>query len=295
MAAVESDPNKYLADMTAALEAAPTSDFTPDLSQLDSMFQSIRIGAIPPTSTPVPAGPPIAGTSWFWRSFIKADGSQTTITEYDNYMLEFLAGGQVSVLADCNKGSGTYSTSGTQITIQISTSTQASCGEESLGTQYTNLLNASYAYAVQNGVLALFSNEGTMNFGPTVLVTPTAGTGTPVPVNGPVGPVWYWISFQGADGTSITVADPDEYSLQLLANGSANIKADCNTASGTYSLSGSNLQVDVLTSTKVACPEGSYSEQFLNYLDSSVSFNLDNNNNRLNITLADGSVMRFTK
>jgi heat shock protein HslJ len=295
MAAVESDPNKYLADMTAALEAAPASDFSPDLSQLDSMFQSIRIGAIPPTSTPVPAGPPIAGTSWFWRSFIKADGSQTTITEYDNYVLEFLAGGMVSVLADCNKGSGTYRTSGTQITIQVSAATQASCGSESLGTQYITQLNASFAYAVQNGVLALFSNDGTMNFGPTVLVTPTAGTGTPVPVNGPVGPVWYWLSYQGADGTSITVADPDEYSLQLLANGSANMKADCNTASGTYSLSGSNLQVDVLTSTKVACPEGSYSDQFLNYLDSSVSFNLNNNNNRLNLTLADGSVMRFTK
>jgi len=80
-----------------------------------------------------------------------------------------------------------------------------------------------------------------------------------------------------------------------MANGSANMKADCNTASGTYSLSGSNLQIDVLTSTKVACPEGSYSDQFLNYLDSSASFNLNNSNNRLNLTLADGSVMRFTK
>jgi heat shock protein HslJ len=295
-AALEADPSKYLADTTAALEQAAPSDFTPDLSQLDSMYQSIRIGALPPTATPAPAGPPIAGTSWFWRSFIKADGSQTTITEYDNYSIQFLDGGMVSVLADCNKGSGTYRTTGTQISIQVTATTQASCGAESLGSQYVNLLNASFAYAVQNGVLALFSNDGTMNFGPTVVTTgtPTAGTGTPVPVNGPVGPIWYWISFQGADGSNLTISDPDQYTLQLLANGSVNIKADCNTASGTYTLSGSNLKIDVQSSTKVACPQGSLSDQYLNYLDSSVSYSI-NNNNRLNLALSDGSNMRFSQ
>jgi len=260
------------------------------------MFQSIRIGAIPPTATPVPAGPNIAGTSWFWRSFIKPDGSQTTITEYDNYVLEFLTGGQVSILADCNKGSGTYRTSGTQITIQVTATTKASCGAESLDNQYINLLNGSFAYAVQNGVLSLFSNDGTMNFGPSILVTvtPTSGTGTPVPVKGPVGPVWYWLGFQGSDGTNITVDDPDKYSLQLMPDGSARMKADCNTASGTYSLSGSSLQIDVQTSTQAACPEGSLSDQYLKYLDSTASYVLDNN--RLNIALAaDAGVMRFSQ
>ena len=290
MTALQTDPEKYLADTATALEQTAPTDFTPDLNSLDAMFKSIRIGALPPTSTPVPAGPNLAGTSWYWRSFVKADGSQTTITEYDNYMLEFLAGGQVKILADCNKGSGTYQTSGTQITIQVTATTQASCPADSLGDQFISGLNASYAYAVQSGVLALFSNAGTMNLGPTVVV----GTGTPIPAKGPVGPLWFWISFQGSDGTSVAPDDPDRYSLQLLPDGTAQMKADCNNATGTYNLSGSSLTIDVTSITDNKCKEGSLSQQYLNYLESAASFVLDGSN--LSIALAaDAGVMRFVK
>ena len=291
MTAIQTDPNKYLADTTAALEAAAPTDFTPDLNSLDSMYKSIRIGALPPTSTPVPAGPNLSGTSWYWRTFINASGGQTSITEYDNYMLEFLSGGQLKVLADCNKASGTYQTIGTQITIQVTATTQAACPAGSLSNQFINYLNASYAYAVQNNVLALFSNEGTMNFGPTVVAV---GTGTPIPANGPIGPVWYWISYQGSDGSSLAPDDPDRYTLQLLPDGTAQMKADCNTASGSYSRSGNSLTIDVLSITDNNCGEGSLSSKYLQLLESAASFTL--NDNRMNIALAAGAgTMRFTK
>jgi hypothetical protein len=54
------------------------------------------------------------------------------------------------------------------------------------------------------------------------------------------------------------------------------------------------LKIDVQSSTKVACPQGSLSDQYLNYLDSSVSYSI-NNNNRLNLALSDGSNMRFSQ
>lgn len=297
MTALQTDPAKYLADTTALLDQAAPGSFSPDLLSLDAMFQSIRLGALPPTATPAPVGPNLVGTSWFWRSTVKADGSQVTITEYDNYMLEFQAGGQLKVLADCNTGGGTYTTNGTGITINVATLTKAQCPTGSYSDTFVSQLNASYAYNVQNGTLSLFSNDGTMVFGPTVVttgtVTPTVGTGTPV-ASGPVGPVWYWVGYQGADGSSITIADPDEYSLQLMANGTAQIKADCNTASGVYTLNGSQLAVDVQNSTQKACNQGSYSDQFLTYLDSTASFVL--NGNRLNISLvADAGIMRFIK
>ena len=50
------------------------------------------------------------------------------------------------------------------------------------------------------------------------------------------GQVWRWLAFQdsasGEEGNDITVADPAKYTLELLADGTYTIQADCNSGSG---------------------------------------------------------------
>ena len=49
-------------------------------------------------------------------------------------------------------------------------------------------------------------------------------------------------------------------------DGTVDIKADCNDASGTYTLDGANVTIEVGAATLAACPGDSRSEQFLQLL-----------------------------
>ena len=62
------------------------------------------------------------------------------------------------------------------------------------------------------------------------------GSGTPELV----GPTWQWEEYLDvAAGTgNITVSDPAKYTVTFLANGTAEMQADCNRAAGTYKVNG---------------------------------------------------------
>ncbi|MGD8466818.1 MAG: META domain-containing protein, partial [Anaerolineae bacterium] len=56
-----------------------------------------------------------------------------------------------------------------------------------------------------------------------------------------VGPVWKWEQFLESNDNTIIVDNPEQYTLEFLPDGTVQMKADCNNASGRYSLSGSQL------------------------------------------------------
>jgi heat shock protein HslJ len=85
------------------------------------------------------------------------------------------------------------------------------------------------------------------------------------------GAVWRWSEFQSGDGTVVTASDPNQYSVEFLDDGTVRVQADCNTGFGPYTVDGSGVDLTV-ASTKVACPEGSQSTDFLRYLDDAVSY-----------------------
>jgi heat shock protein HslJ len=76
--------------------------------------------------------------------------------------------GVIGILADCNSGSGSYETSGSSISINITNTTLALCPEGSLSDQFIRNLNSAAIYFDQNGNLFidLMADAGTMEFAP---------------------------------------------------------------------------------------------------------------------------------
>lgn len=79
---------------------------------------------------------------------------------------------------------------------------------------------------------------------------------------------WQWTSFQDSDSpdSQVTVSSPESYTLAFFADGTYNIKADCNSGSGTYTLDGSSLILDPPVTTLVDCGPESMNEEFTSLL-----------------------------
>jgi PKD repeat protein/heat shock protein HslJ len=129
------------------------------------------------------------------------------------------------------------------------------------------------AYASQTtiapgrGAWALRSTAGS------VTITPSStGTSTPSPTPSLIGPLYRWQQTVLSTGQSMTPPNPSSYTLQLAADGTAAAQADCNRASGTYTVSGSSLNLNFLATTLAACLPGSLGDQYLQQLNSVTSF-----------------------
>jgi heat shock protein HslJ len=73
---------------------------------------------------------------------------------------------------------------------------------------------------------------------------------------------WQWRSTQPASGAAIVVADPTRYWITFVADGSVQIKADCNRVLGSYRVNGAMLQILLGPSTMVGCPPDSQADEF---------------------------------
>ena len=67
-------------------------------------------------------------------------------------------------------------------------------------------------------------------------------------------------------------ADPKNYTVQFLEDGTLNVKADCNTKGGTYSLEEKRLSIEITHSTKAACTEGSLENEFVRGLSATAFY-----------------------
>lgn len=106
------------------------------------------------------------------------------------------------------------------------------------------------------------------------------------------GVVWEWLG-TSTGGQFTAVADPSLYQVEFQADGSAQIKADCNNVLATYTIDGSNLVITLGPSTLVACPEGSQADLFVQQLGTVAQYSFESIGN-LNLTLGDGSLMVFS-
>jgi len=76
---------------------------------------------------------------------------------------------------------------------------------------------------------------------------------------------WKWTSYSSSTAV-VTVEAPASYMVNFKDDGTIDIKADCNNASGTYTQDGANVTIKVGPTTLAACPGDSRSEQFLQLL-----------------------------
>jgi heat shock protein HslJ len=111
-----------------------------------------------------------------------------------------------------------------------------------------------------------------------------------------VGPTWQWEAFQDTAGINdISVPNPENYTLTLNEDGTANIQADCYQVIWSYEHNDSQLTFDAtLPSTLATCPEGSLDQLYLERLGNTVSYILQDGKLYLNLFADSGNlVFRF--
>lgn len=114
------------------------------------------------TTSPCPAS--IEG-SWDLRSFQRA-GSPVGAVEPGFYTADFTPDGQVSVRADCNRCSSSYSVRGTSLDIGALACTRAHCGEASFFDGYVAALDGATSFERSASTLVIRHPLGSLVFVP---------------------------------------------------------------------------------------------------------------------------------
>jgi len=109
------------------------------------------------------------------------------------------------------------------------------------------------------------------------LVLTACGGGTSSSGSDITGIVWQWSAMQEtAPASQSVVPDPQNYTITFNDDGTAAIKADCNSVTGTYKMDGSNLTITLGASTLMACGDASQDSIYLASLSRVSSYAVDN-------------------
>jgi heat shock protein HslJ len=229
----------------------------------------------------------LTGQVWAWQSLEMSDGSVTAVKNPEQYTAEFMDDGTLNLRADCNLGNGAYTEDSGSLTIEAAILTRKACPPGSLSTQFVDRLNEVASYVMDGGklYLNLKMDSGNMVFAPLAGGEDRVVEATPVPTPEPVvveptpapvaasghaaliiGPTWEWTGFQDAT-ERYAVAQPSRYTVTFQADGTYQVKADCNTGSGSYTLDGKNLTIGPAAMTRMACPPDSQDTAFLTNLN----------------------------
>jgi heat shock protein HslJ len=120
------------------------------------------------------------------------------------------------------------------------------------------------------------------------VATPGAGGGL-------TGGIWQWVRTEMGDGTTTTVPNPANYTIEFLADGTAGVRADCNVGNATYVVTGTNaIDITLGVSTLVACPPGSLDTEYRRQLEEVNSYVLQGDTLSLALPL-DSGIMTFTR
>lgn len=97
---------------------------------------------------------------------------------------------------------------------------------------------------------------------PTAIPSPTAEIPSVL-----VGPTWQWIGLiEPPSAPPTPIPNPQDYTLKFNTDGTVNIKADCNSLIGTYTVEGSALRITLGPTTGAFCGEASLDQKFLQSL-----------------------------
>lgn len=101
------------------------------------------------------------------------------------------------------------------------------------------------------------------------------------------GQVWQWQKTTLADGSAVTVGAPQRYAVEFMGDGIVMGRADCNRIGGIYTAQDAALNINIGVLTRMACPPGSLSGQFVQMLNSAATYQFEGDS--LVIQLRDGA------
>lgn len=246
-----------------------------------------------------PATGNLTGTTWEWVKTV-TPVEEVAATDQTRYNIVFNEDGSATIKADCNTGMATYTVDeGGAITITPGGMTLMMCPDDSQATRFMADLTGAAIYFFQDGNLFidLFASSGTMQFAP---ATVSAG-GTPIKGGGSVpgggtpanltGTVWQMTLIR-TPGGNLTINDPARYAVTFNADGSANIKADCNSVIAAYTVGeGNTLTIMPGPSTMAYCGPGSFDQIFVGGLTNAMGYRLEDGNLLIDMLYESGSLV----
>ena len=97
------------------------------------------------------------------------------------------------------------------------------------------------------------------------------------------GPTWQWTALEETNTAGQPVTpDPATYTIEFLTDGTVNVKADCNSLSGTYTVGiPLDLTINLAATTMASCGDPSLDGMYLEFLSRISSYSTDNGELRL--------------
>lgn len=241
-------------------------------------------GAPPPQSAPPGGLPPIVGT-WTWVQTRMSDDTVLRPFTDGPYTLTLTATGEAQVRAGCNNGNGRFTTGADRrITIGPLATTRALCPEGSTSDRFLVDLQRAAIYTLDGTTLRLDlpASSGTMQFSRTA---PTTSQRSPAGN-------WTWVETVMNDGAIFRPTPDGPFTLNLLADNSAQVRAGCNSGGGGWTAQGNRIDIGPLAVTLALCPPGSSSERYLQDLSRVSTFFFDGNDLIMELPFDSGG-MRF--
>jgi heat shock protein HslJ len=200
----------------------------------------------------------LGGTSWRLVRFQGGDDSVLTPDDRSKYTIQFDAGGGLTARLDCNRGRGTWTSSGpSQLQLGPLALTRAMCPPGSLHDQIVKQWAYVRSYILKDGrlFLSLMADGGIYEFEPivghetgaTMGATSTQGT-----VPAVEGSLWRLVQVRGQ--TNQAVASLQRPPTLRLNGGQAAAFGGCNRFTGAYTLAGERITFGNFAGTMMACP-----------------------------------------
>ncbi len=269
---------------TAPVETQPTQE--PEVEEVETTTETLPVETVD-----------LGDTTWSWIAFTNPNEA-ITVEMPENYTLTFNDDGTVNIKADCNNAVGTYTLDGSSITIEVGPMTMAACPPESRSDDFIQYLGFAAIYFFEEGnlLIDLMADGGTMAFAPLDTMTTSDGEGAVADAVADTAQslsanAWKWEKFT-SPVEQYDVTEPENYVVNFLQDNVIVVSADCNTATGTYTVDGQSLKVELGPTTLAECSPESLSEEFLNYLQSAAIYSMADG--RLIIDLAvDAGTLEF--
>jgi heat shock protein HslJ len=228
-------------------------------------------------ATPTPPNeaeiPPVV---WEMVAFTEADADPVEVEEPERYTVQFLPEGELAVRADCNSGGGTFTATDGTLELSPIRITLIACPTDSHADQFLIILGAATTFEFDDEDLLILSGPvGTLSLRPSLTAV-----------------VWEWREFRGGDDSVVAPDDPSRYTVEFLEDGTLAVGADCNRATGTYTVDGPSLELNAAAMTRAMCPPESLSDRFVRDLGD-VRSHVFRDGNLYLALMADAGIMEF--
>ncbi len=239
---------------------------------------------------------PLTGTDW--QVGFYNNGKEALVSPIAGSAITLLFGddGSVSGSASCNTFSGGYTLEGDQLTVGQLATTMMMCVEpEGVMEQeaaFMAALQTTATYKITGDALELLNANGGRAVTASAQALALAAGGNPKDV---MGKTWVWQKMVTSDRGDIVPTEPAAFTLELLPDGTALVRSDCNSVAGGFTMAeDGSLTLKLPTEGLSNCGVESLSTPFMTGLSKATVFSLGDDALFLQLD-ADAGSIEFAK